>query len=66
MRKLIIEVPVECQNGHKAIWHIHIQGIEVIHLGVLEDKCDCPKSAMGEGYTASGGDPSVYYEEKFV
>lgn len=54
-----IAIPVECQNGHKATWHVHIEGLEVRELGVPhEEKCDCPKHNFGQGYHASG-DPYV-------
>jgi len=49
-----IGVPVQCHNGHKAVWIIEIKGLEVNHLGVLDDRCDCPKCGFGEGYEAKG------------
>ena len=50
-----LKIPVECQNGHKAFWHIKINGLNIETLGVpTKDKCDCPKWDYGQGYHALG------------
>jgi hypothetical protein len=55
MPDLIINVPVQCQNGHKANWVIEINGIDVHHKGVDNKlKCSCPKHDFGQGYHAVG------------
>ena len=51
--------PVICQNGHKGLWYWQIEnyGIGSIkHLGVISNRCDCPKQALGEGYVKNGDD----------
>lgn len=58
-------IPVECQNGHRATWVIEINGLEVIHKGVLEEKeCDCPKFKFGEGYRAIKDVPVAFKQNK--
>ena len=60
---MIICIPCECQNGHKAIWRIEICGLDTVTLGVKpEDKCDCPKHDFGQGYDACGK-PYLQVEE---
>lgn len=50
-----IGIPVRCQNGHQAVWVTHIDGLDVLQLGVPEPmKCPCPKGDLGEGYFATG------------
>ena len=51
--------PVICQNGHKGLWYWQIEdyGIGTVkHLGVISNRCDCPKQALGEGYIKNGDD----------
>jgi hypothetical protein len=51
--------PIICQNGHKCFWYWQIEdyGIGSIkHLGVISNRCDCPKQALGEGYVKNGDD----------
>jgi len=50
-----IGVPVKCQNGHKAVWIMHITGFECYQDGVPKDEqCQCPKNDLGEGWHACG------------
>jgi hypothetical protein len=59
MQEIKFRTPVKCQNGHKALWYWSIStgGIgEVIHYGVIHNKCNCPKEALNEGYTRDGDD----------
>ncbi len=59
MIDLKFRTPVVCQNGHKALWYWQIKdsGIgEVKHEGVVSNRCDCPKGALGEGYARAGED----------
>ena len=61
---MIIEIPVQCQNGHKATWIIEINGLNVEQKGVSEsEKCSCPKWSFGEGYVACGK-PVISQENK--
>ena len=61
---LRIGIPVECQNGHKAIYKMVIIGLEVKELGVDRGQnCGCPKFGIGEGWRACGK-PFVLNEEK--
>lgn len=53
--KLQIKVPVVCQNGHKAIATIEINGLEYTYKGVPRDQdCDYPKWGINEGWKANG------------
>lgn len=59
MRTLKFRTPVICQNGHKGMWYWHIGNFgigEVRHDGVISNRCDCPKQALGEGYIKDGDD----------
>lgn len=57
-----IGVPVKCHNGHRAIWVIEVDGLDVIHRGVPDaEKCGCPKHEIGQGYSPTG-EPSVLGE----
>jgi len=52
---LKLNIPVECQNGHKAFWRMDIVGLEAKHHGVTkEEACDCNKTEFGQGYSATG------------
>ena len=52
---MMIAVPVECQNGHKAMWYFEINGLAVRTVGVpITEKCNCPKWSEGQGYHATG------------
>jgi uncharacterized phage protein (TIGR01671 family) len=59
MNKLKFRTPVQCQNGHKGLWYWHVEdyGIGTVkHLGVVSNRCDCAKQALGEGYVKDGDD----------
>lgn len=59
MKELKFRTPVICQNGHKGMWYWHIEdyGIGTVkHDGVIANRCDCPKQALGEGYIKNGDD----------
>lgn len=63
MKPLIIEIPVECQNGHKAMAYIEIDGLDAKFKSVPDKmKCACPKWGLGQGYHATG-EPRVYDAE---
>lgn len=52
-----IYIPVICQNGHKAIasYRWDKERMEFVFEGVPEsEKCNCPKSSLGDGYKANG------------
>lgn len=56
---MIIKIPVECQNGHRATWRLKIVDLKAEVIGVdSKDKCNCPKWGLGQGYHATG-DPEV-------
>jgi hypothetical protein len=61
MYDLKFRTPVVCQNGHKAFWYWEIKGRnigagEVKQIGVISNRCSCPKGALGEGYARDGED----------
>lgn len=52
---MLIGVPVECQNGHKRLAYIRIDGLEATYEGVPSDKsCKCPKWEIGQGWRPVG------------
>lgn len=52
---LIIHVPVECHNGHKATAIIEIRGTEPKYKGVPpEQDCSCSKWELNQGWKAVG------------
>lgn len=52
--KAYVRVPVTCQNGHRGLWTLEIDGLEVRGHAPPRDVCDCPKWAIGEGWRAAG------------
>lgn len=59
MTTIKFRTPIQCQNGHKGLWYWHVEdyGIGTVkHLGVMSNRCDCPKQALGEGYVKDGDD----------
>lgn len=41
----------KCQNGHKNYLYFELHGDKLENFKWGEDNCDCPKLAIGEGYS---------------
>lgn len=55
MDEFRIFIPVICHNGHEAIASYRLEDLDFIFESVPNDQqCKCPKSELGQGYTANG------------